>query len=115
MIPELWGECRQLMGQLDEEMGLCRRSAVALAENERAYRTALAVEVLRLKRSGMPVTVIPDLARGAPEVADLRCARDCSEAVYKASCEAINVLKLKLRTVNEEITREWNSGDPDTY
>lgn len=106
MICDLWEECRALMASLDEELALCRRSAVALAENERDYRKALALEVASLKRSGMPVTVVPDLARGAEDIADLRCARDCSEAVYKASCEAINVLKLKLRTVNDEISRE---------
>ncbi len=37
--------------------------------------------------------------------------RDCSEAIYKASQEAINVIKLRIRMVDAQITRIWNSGD----
>ena len=48
--------------------------------------------------------------KGTQCMACLECVRACSEAFYKASTEAINVLKLKLRTVNEEMGREWNSG-----
>ena len=36
---------------------------------------------------------------------------DASEAIYKASQEAINVIKLRIRMVDAQITRIWNSGD----
>lgn len=110
MIPDLWREGREYMERLDEELERCRTSGAALAENERDYRAALARETLRLRAEGVPVTVIGDVARGDPLIADLRCARDCSEAVYRASQESINVLKLKLRVVNDEMGREWHSG-----
>lgn len=110
VIPDLWREGRSYMAALDEELARCRSSAAALAENERDYRAALAKETLRLRAEGVPVTVIGDIARGNPEIAALRCTRDCSQAVYDASREAVNVLKLKLRVVNDEMGREWNSG-----
>ena len=110
LMQDLWAEARSYMAALDEELARCRSCGAQLAENERAYRVALACEELRLKEEGRPVSIIGDVARGVPEIAELKCARDCSEAFYKASTEAINVLKLKLRTVNEEMGREWNSG-----
>lgn len=41
---------------------------------------------------------------------ELKQRRDCSEALYKASQEAINVYKLKIRTVDEDIKRTWSNG-----
>ena len=110
MIPDLWREARGLMAELDAELERYRTSGAALAENERAYRAALAKETLFLREDGVPVTVIGDIAKGSERIADLRCARDCSQAVFDASGEALNVLKLKLRVVNDEMGREWNSG-----
>ena len=61
--------------------------------------------------AGTPATVTSDLCRGRPEIAELKRLRDCSEAVYKASQEAINVYKLRIRMVDAQITRVWNSGN----
>lgn len=110
MIPDLWAEARSYMDALDAELARCREAGAQLADNEREYRVALACEELRLKEEGRPVSLIGDVARGVPRIAGLKCARDCSEALYRASLEAVNVLKLKLRTVNEEMGREWCSG-----
>ena len=52
-----------------------------------------------------------DLCRGREDIAALRCQRDCSEAIYRASQEAINVLKLRIRMVDAQMTRIWNSGN----
>ena len=43
---------------------------------------------------------------GVPEVAELRFKRDCCEAVYKANVEAINAIKLEIRIINEQLSRE---------
>ena len=65
---------------------------------------------LEERSKGTPVTVISDLCRGREDIAELKQRRDCSEALYKASQEAINVYKLKIRTVDEDIKRTWSNG-----
>lgn len=103
-------ELDQLQESLMQELETCKRSGCQYAENERAYRTALRREILIERDKGTPVTIISDICRGEEEIADLKCSRDCSEAVYKASQEAINVYKLRMRMLDAQITREWNSG-----
>lgn len=80
----------------------------ALAEAERAYRVSLAQKMLTLRDEGYPATLIGDLARGDKEVARLKFDRDCAEAVYESSREAINVYKKEIDVLREQIEREWS-------
>jgi hypothetical protein len=66
-----------------------RRAAVTLGAAERAYRQALAEEILRLKAEGVAMTVAQDLAKGSKRVADLRFKRDVAEGVKEAASSAI--------------------------
>ena len=43
-----------------------------------------------------------------PDIAELCMQRDIAEVVYKASMEAINVYKLEVNLLREQIDREWN-------
>ena len=108
---ELHEELDELTDRLERELETCRTSGCALARNEQAYRTALRLAILEERRKGTPATVTGDLCRGREDIAALRCQRDCSEAIYRASQEAINVLKLRIRMVDAQITRIWNSGN----
>jgi hypothetical protein len=58
------------------------------AEAERAYRMALATAILELRAEGMAITACADVARGRPNVADLRYARDVAEGVKEAASQA---------------------------
>lgn len=107
---EAYQEVNSLTAELKKELDLCRNSGVQLAKNEAAYRKALRVEILNERVNGTPVTIISDICRGKEEIADLKCARDCSEALYKSSQEKINSIKLQLRLLNDEIQRTWTSG-----
>lgn len=111
MIPDLWAELRREQSQLMEDLELCKRSGAQLAENEREYRKALRTAILTERERGTPVSIVGDVARGIPSIADLKCARDCSEAVYKASQEAINVRKLNIKVIDAQMSREWHSGN----
>jgi hypothetical protein len=64
------------------------------AESERAYRRALMMEILKLKESKMPATLISDIARG--NVADLLFERDAAEVKFKAAMESMAALKSTL-------------------
>ena len=43
----------------------------------------------------------------AADIANLKFQRDCAEAKYKAALEAVNVYKLKIKSLEAQIEREW--------
>lgn len=109
-MQDLYARLDELTDLLDEALGTCRTSGCAYAENEAEYRKALRVAILEERAKGTPVTVTGDLCRGRPDIAELKRLRDCSEAIYKASQEAINVYKLRIRMLDAQIQRAWSSG-----
>ena len=109
-MQELYEQLDELTDQLMAELEVCKTSGCQYAENEAEYRKALRIAILEERSKGTPVTVISDLCRGREDIAELKQRRDCSEALYKASQEAINVYKLKIRTVDEDIKRTWSNG-----
>ena len=56
----------------------------------------------------MPVTLIQQVVYGVPEVAQKRFDRDIAEAIYKANQEAINSIKLQIRVIENQISREFS-------
>ena len=101
----------ELADRLEAELKTCKESGCQYAENEAEYRKALRIAILNERQKGTPVTIIGDVCRGQEQIAEAKRRRDCSEAIYKASQEAINVIKLRIRMVDAQITRIWNSGD----
>lgn len=110
-MQDLYERLDDLTDKLMQELELCKTSGCQYAENEAEYRKALRLAILEERHKGTPVTLTSDLCRGIPEIAELKCSRDCSEAIYKASQEAINVYKLRIRMLDAQITRVWNSGN----
>lgn len=79
-----------------------------LAEAERDYKLTLREEALKLRtEKDMPVTLINNIIYGVPKVADLRFKRDVAEAVYTANQEHINLTKLKIRILDNQVSREF--------
>lgn len=65
---------------------LLRSTSRAFAEAEKTYRIALAKEIVRQHSDeGVAWSVAPDLARGNPEVANLRMLRDIADGVREAA------------------------------
>lgn len=110
-MQDLYAQLDELTSDLMQELEVCKSSGCQYAENEAEYRKALRISILEERQKGTPVTITSDLCRGRPDIAELKRLRDCSEAIYKASQEAINVYKLRIRIINEQITRVWNSGN----
>lgn len=106
----MYGEREQLFDQLMQELEALRRAGQQYAENEAEYRKALRIAILEERSKGTPVTVISDLCRGRPDIAEKKQLRDCAEALYKASGEAIMAIKLRIKTVDADIQRTWTSG-----
>lgn len=110
-MQDLYGQLDELTDLLMEDLETCKTSGCQYAENEAEYRKALRLAILEERSKGTAVTITSDLCRGRPDIAELKRLRDCSEAIYKASQEAINVYKLRIRMVEAEISRVWGSGN----
>lgn len=102
-----FSEVDELNDQLDEAVDAMRKAGSKKAEAERDYRVALASKIWDLRAVKVPVSIVGDLARGDEDVALLKLRRDAAESEYWASQEAINVGKIRVRTVSEQIAREW--------
>ena len=107
---DLWSEIQSKTKQLDYSVRELRKSGTAYAEAERAYKIKLRETALRMRSQDMAVGMISMTVYGVPEVAELRFKRDCCEAVYKANIEAINAIKLEIRIINEQLSREWGQA-----
>ena len=107
---DLLNEMNDLSLRLTHSGDQLKRYGKELAQAEHDYKITLRQEALKLRADGMPVTLIDKVVYGIPEVADKRLQRDIAETMYKASMESINTLKLKMRILDEQIKREWNSN-----
>lgn len=106
----LWSELRTKTRQLDYSIRELRKSGTAYAEAEKAYKIKLREECLRLRGQEMPVTLIDKVCYGIDEVAELRFKRDVAETVWTANKEAIQAIKLEIRIINEQLSREWGQA-----
>lgn len=105
LIQEIGDKCRLL----DVAISELKRRGKSYAEAERDYRVAVAKTILTQREQGTPVTVISDICRGDPAIAKLRFERDCAEVVYKSALEAIQAIKLQIRLLDNQVSREWGS------
>lgn len=103
LILEL-GERSALLDKAITQLGVRGRTH---AQAEHDYRVALSKKILAYRAEGFPVTIIPDLCRGDPEIARLRFERDVALTVYESAKEAINGYKLQIKVLDAQIAREW--------
>lgn len=106
---DLYDELQRKTQQLDFSIKSLRQSGTEYAQAERDYKILLRQEVLKLRDEGMAVGIIDKICYGIPTVAEARFKRDIAETVYKANLEAINSIKLQLRLIENQISREYSS------
>lgn len=104
---DLMQELQNKTHQLEVSIKQLRVNGTAYAQAERDYKVLLREVCLKLRDDGMAIGMIDKTCYGVPAVADARFKRDVAEAVYKANQEAINSIKLQLRLIESQITREW--------
>ena len=75
--------------KLSEQKSLIEKASQA----EHDYRVALASKMIAERLTGIPVTIIPDLARGDSIVAKLKMERDIAKGVADACKEAIKSIR----------------------
>lgn len=92
---------------LDKALNESVTHGLARAKAQREYRIALAEKILEERDKGTPATICSDVCRGDRRIADLCFARDTEDVLYQASLDAINIIKLNIKTLDAQIEREW--------
>ena len=110
---DLYTELQMKKQQLSLSVKELRNSGTAYATAERDYKILLRQECLKLRDEGMAIGMIDKTCYGIPSVAEARFKRDVAETVYKANLEAINTIKLELRLIENQLSREWGNASND--
>lgn len=108
---ELYQELTTKTRQLEASIRQLRQNGTAYAQAEMEYKMLLRQECLKLRDEGMAIGMIDKTCYGIPTVAEARFKRDVAETVYKANQEAINSIKLQLRLIESQISREWGQAN----
>lgn len=108
---ELENQVNDLCNKLTQSIKILAKYGKELAEAERDYKITLRQEALKLRtEKDMPVTLIQQVVYGIPEVAEKRFKRDVAEAMRNTAQENINVQKLQIKILEEQIKREWGNS-----
>lgn len=108
---ELENQVNDLCNKLTQSIKILAKYGKELAEAERDYKITLRQEALKLRtQKDMPVTLIQQVVYGIPEVAEKRFKRDVAEAMRNTAQENINVQKLQIRILEEQIKRDWGNS-----
>jgi hypothetical protein len=105
----MWDEIQERTKKLDQAIEHLAENGRDLAEKEKEYKIALNQKALQLRAEDMPVTLINQVIYGYKDIALLRLARDTAQVKYNANQEFINVLKLEIRIIENQIAREYGN------
>lgn len=108
---DLYEKIQQKQNELDYSVKQLRTSGTSKAETERDYKIALTQEALIMKDDKSPVTFISLVIYGVRHIAELRFKRDVADVIYQANLESINSIKLQLRILDEQLSREWRASE----
>ena len=112
MSADLIMDIQSHIAKLNTSIKMLRKTGTEFAEAERDYKILLRQEALKLRDDGMAVTMIDKVVYGIKGVADAKFERDVAQATYEANKESINVLKLQIRILDNQVSREW--GNPQS-
>jgi len=100
-------ELQAKIKQLEKAVQDLRVNGTELAKAERDYKILLRQECLKLRDEGMAIGMIDKTCYGIPSVAEARYKRDIAQITYDANQDFINSIKLQLRLIESQITREY--------
>lgn len=107
---DLWREINTLTNLMERAISELKERGKVYAKAEHDYRVLLSKRLTSLRSEGQAVTHLLDIAKGEPEIARLRMERDIAESLYKTAQEAINVYKVKIRVLENQLSREWGNA-----
>ena len=107
---ELINELNELCNKLTITGDQMKRYGKEKAQAEHDYKICLRQKALKLRSQGEAIGMINMTVYGIEEVAKKRLERDIAETMYDTCKESINVLKLKIRILDAQISREWGNA-----
>ena len=108
---DLYNDLQAKLDQLSASLKKLRQTGSEYAKCEKEYKILLRQECLKLRDDGMAIGMIDKTCYGIPSVAEARFQRDVAQTIYQANLEAINTLKLQLRLIENQISREFGSSN----
>ena len=106
----LMEELDRMKDELHRSMKQLRQHGEELARKEHDYQVVKAQTWLTLKEQGFTSTELANTIKGQQKVADAMLERDIAKSMYEANQEHINVVKLEMRVIENQIAREWSNG-----
>lgn len=106
---ELWQELSEKRIMLDKAIEQLANNGYDLAEKERQYKIAINKKALELRADDTPVTLINTIIYGYEDIAELRLNRDIAEVKYNSNLEYINTIKLQIRILENQLSREYGN------
>ena len=105
----MWEQIEKYNNMLETAVSEMKSRSKKLAQAEYYYKTALSKRLVELRAEGQAVTHLADIARGEPNIAELRLKRDIAKGLYDSSQEAINMYKIRIRVLENQYAREWGA------
>lgn len=105
----MWEEIQERTKKLDQAIEHLAENGRDLAIKEKEYKIALNQKALELRAEDMPVTLINQVIYGYDDIALLRLARDTAQVRYNANQEYLNILKLEIRILENQLAREYGN------
>lgn len=84
---------------------------VDLAKKEATYQAKKSQRTLELQAEGQSATTVNNIIRGDEKVVRARLERDIAQVLYDHQEHKINGLKLTLRSLESQISREWANAE----
>ena len=106
---DLVSQRNDLAAELRVALSECLEAGREHASLSNEFRRARGLATAQLREAGTPVTIIDKLLYNDPDVALLRLKCDMAEVEYKVAFEAVNVVKLLLRSAEEDVKRDWST------
>ena len=108
-MQDLMSELDRMKDELHRSMKMLRQNGETLADKEYDYQVLKAQTVLKMKGAGSTITEIGLTIKGQPLVSEAMRERDKAKVMYEANQEHINVVKLEMRVIENQIAREWDN------
>jgi len=106
----LLDEITQKREEITSAIQIMKKRGIDLAEREAEYKKALAKMILLEREKGIPVTIINDICRGDPKIAQVRLERDIAEVLYKTAHEKVLAVKVELHILENQFEMEWKNS-----
>lgn len=74
------------------------------------YKTAMYKRIMEERANKTPVSILSKICQCSPDIAVIEMEENISEVLYKAEQERINALKIQIKTINDQISREWSQA-----